>query len=45
MLRAKKLFYIENDDEIFPAHYTLKGAEKGFKLALMMLYSYMHHTL
>jgi hypothetical protein len=25
------LFYIENDAEIFPVHYTLKVAEKGFK--------------
>ncbi len=30
------LFYIENDAEIFPAHYTLKVAEKGFKMAFMM---------
>jgi hypothetical protein len=30
------LFYIENDVEIFPAHYTWKVAEKGFKMALMM---------
>jgi hypothetical protein len=29
------LFYIENDAEIFPAHYTWKVAEKGFKLAFM----------
>jgi hypothetical protein len=29
-------FYIENDAEIFPAHYTWKVAEKGFKMALMM---------
>jgi len=29
-------FYIENDDEIFPAHYTWKVAEKGFKMAFMM---------
>jgi hypothetical protein len=28
-------FYIENDAEIFPAHYTRKVAEKGF-LAFMM---------
>jgi len=33
-LRA--LFYIENDAEIFPAHYTKKVAEKGFKIAFMM---------
>ncbi len=30
------LSYIENDAEIFPAHYTWKVAEKGFKIALMM---------
>jgi len=30
------LFYIKNDAEIFPAHYTLKVAEKGFKIAFMM---------
>jgi hypothetical protein len=30
------LFYIENDAEIFPAHYTWKVAEKGFKIAFMM---------
>ncbi len=29
-------FYIENYAEIFPAHYTWKVAEKGFKVALMM---------
>jgi hypothetical protein len=29
-------FYIENDAEIFPAHYTWKVAEKGFKMAFMM---------
>ncbi len=29
-------FYIENDAEIFPAHYTSKVAEKGFKMAFMM---------
>ncbi len=29
------LLYIENDAEIFPAHYTWKAAEKGF-LAFMM---------
>ncbi len=27
---------MENDDEIFPAHYTWKVAEKGFKMASMM---------
>ncbi len=30
------LFYIENDTEIFPAHYTWNVAEKGFKKAFMM---------
>jgi len=29
-------FYIENDPEIFPAYYTWKVAEKGFKMAFMM---------
>ncbi len=29
------LFCNENDDEIFPAHYTWKVAEKGFKMAFM----------
>jgi hypothetical protein len=27
---------MENDAEIFPAHYTLKVAEKGFKMGFMM---------
>jgi len=27
---------MENDAEIFPVHYTLKVAEKGFKMAFMM---------
>ncbi len=27
---------MENDAEIFPAHYTWKVAEKGFKIASMM---------
>ncbi len=30
------LLYIENDAEIFPACYTWKIAEKGFKMAFMM---------
>ncbi len=30
------LFYIESYGEIFPAHYTWKAAEKGFKMAFMM---------
>jgi hypothetical protein len=29
-------FYIENDAEIFPAHYTLKVAEKGFNMTFMI---------
>ena len=29
-------FYIENDAEIFPTHYTWKVDEKGFKMAFMM---------
>ncbi len=29
-------FYIENDAEIFHAHFTWKVAEKGFKMAFMM---------
>ncbi len=31
-----RTFYIENDAEIFPAHYTWKVGEKGFKIAFMM---------
>ncbi len=27
---------MENDAEIFPAHYTWKVAENGFKMACMM---------
>ncbi len=30
------LFYIENDAEIFPAHYTWKVPEKEFEMAFMM---------
>jgi hypothetical protein len=30
------LFYIENEAEIFPAYYTWKVVEKGFKMAFMM---------
>ncbi len=29
-------FTWENESEIFPAHYTWKVAEKGFKMASMM---------
>jgi hypothetical protein len=32
-----RTFYIEKDAEIFPAHYTWKVAEKGFKMAFMMI--------
>jgi hypothetical protein len=31
-----RTFYMENDAQIFPAHYTWKVAEKGFKVACMM---------
>ncbi len=31
-----RTFYIEDDAEIFPAHYTWKVVEKGFKMAFMM---------
>ncbi len=31
-----QFFNIENDAEIFRAHYTWKVAEKGFKMAFMM---------
>jgi hypothetical protein len=31
-----RTFYIENNAEIFPAHYTWKVPEKGFKMAFMM---------
>ncbi len=31
-----RTFYIENDPEIFSAHYIPKVAEKGFKMAFMM---------
>ncbi len=30
------LFHIENNAEIFPAHYTWKVAEKGFKMGFRM---------
>jgi hypothetical protein len=33
-LRA--LFYIENEAEIFPAHYTWKVAEEGLNIAFMV---------
>ncbi len=38
------LFYIENDAEIFPAHYTWKVAEKGCKMAFMMNKIAMIHS-
>jgi len=31
-----RTFYIENDAEIFPAHYTWKVAEKELKVAFMI---------
>ncbi len=31
-----RTFFIENDAEIFPTHYTWKVAEEGFKMAFMM---------
>jgi hypothetical protein len=38
-------FYIENDAEIFPAHYTWKVAvKKGFKIAFMMNKLAMIHS-
>ncbi len=36
LLSIVHTFYMENDAEIFPAHYTWKVAEKGFKMASMM---------
>ncbi len=33
---VQHFFYIENYAEIFPAHYTWRVAEKGFKMAFMM---------
>ncbi len=29
-------FFIENDTEIFPPHYTCKVTEKGFKMAFII---------
>jgi hypothetical protein len=37
IVQSCRLFYIENDTEIFPAHYTWKVDEKGFKIAFMMI--------
>ncbi len=31
------LLYIKNDAEIFPVHNTWKVAERGFKMAYMMI--------
>ena len=31
------IFYIENDAEIFPVHYTRNVAEKRIKIAFMMI--------
>jgi hypothetical protein len=31
-----RTFFIENEAEIFPAHYTWKVVETGFKMAFMM---------
>ncbi len=39
-----RTFYIENDAEIFPANYTLKVAEKEFKMASMMNKLAMIHS-
>jgi hypothetical protein len=36
LLSIVHAFYMENDDEKFPAHYTWKVAEQGFKMASMM---------
>jgi hypothetical protein len=35
---------MENDSEIFPAHYTWKVAEKEFKMACMMNKLAMIHS-
>jgi hypothetical protein len=36
LLSKVRTFCIENDAEIFPAHYTWKVGNKGFKMAFMM---------
>ncbi len=36
LLNKVRTFYMENNAEIFPAHYTWKVAEKGFKMASTM---------
>ncbi len=36
ILLSIEFFYMENDAEIFPADYTWKVAEKGFKMACVM---------
>ncbi len=33
---VRTFFYLENDAEISPAHYTCKVADKGFKMVFMM---------
>ncbi len=33
---SMNFYYIENDAEVLPAHYTWKVAEKWFKMAFMM---------
>ncbi len=36
LLSIVRTFFIENNAEIFPAHYAWKVAEKRFKMAFMM---------
>jgi hypothetical protein len=36
LLNKVRTFYMENNTEIFPAHYTWKVGEKGFKMASTM---------
>ncbi len=36
LLSILHTFYIENDAEIFPVHYTWKVGERGFQMAFMM---------
>jgi hypothetical protein len=36
MKRLHFAYIFHNDAEIFPAHYTWKKAEKGFKIAFMI---------
>jgi hypothetical protein len=44
ILSSIALFIKENDAEIFPAHYTWKVAEKGFKMASIMNKLAMIHS-